>query len=133
MENREKEIFRRNYTRFCDILKHENTLHPDLVVKDIISPDDLDEIRSKSVVEKGPTLLRHITGPLDAGSTYGFYGLLDIMKNRGKPDTQKFASDIERQCQPNINGTYASYNNIITKLDTRKTLLKFSVTFGIYT
>ena len=106
MANDEKEIFRRNYGNFCDTLKHEDSLHPRLVGKGIISPDDLDEIRSKPVAEKGTTLLRHISGPLDAGHTQGFHELLEIMRNHGKPDTQKFARDIKRQCQPNSSGTY---------------------------
>ena len=111
----EKEVFRGNYARFCDILKHEDSLHTHLVEKDIISPDDLDVIRSKRAAERGPTLLRHISGPLDAGHTHGFYGLLEIMRSHGKPDTQEFARDIIRKCQSKSNGTYIVITNLAIK------------------
>ena len=100
----EKEIFRKNYTKFCNILKHEDSLHPYLVEKQIILEDDLVEIRSKPPAEKGPTLLRHISGPLQAGQSHGFYTLIKIMRKCGKPDTQEFARGIKRECQPDING-----------------------------
>ena len=106
MEKKEKEVFRRNYASFCDILKHEDSLHTHLVGKNIISPDELENIRSKSVAEKGPTLLRHISGPLDAGHTDGFYGLLEIMREYGKPDTQEFSKNIKHKCQSNRKGMY---------------------------
>ena len=106
----EKEVFRKNYATFCDIVKHEDSLHTHLVGKGVISPDDLDVIRSKSAAERGPTLLRHISGPLDAGHTHAFYGLLEIMQSHGKPDTQQFARDITRKCQPKSNGMYVYCN-----------------------
>lgn len=102
----EKDVFQKNFANFCNILKQEDDLHPHLVDKKIISLDDLGEIRSKSPVEKGPTLLRHISGPLQAGHTHGFYGLLEVMRKWGKPDTQKFAESIECKCQPNGNGKH---------------------------
>ena len=85
-------------------MKQEDGLHPHLVEKQIISADDLADIRSAKVVEKGPTLLRHISGPLQAGQTKGFYRLLEVMREHGKLDTQEFAKRIEHKCQPNNNG-----------------------------
>ena len=97
----EKEIFRKNYDKFCNVLKHEDGLLPHLVEKGIISWDDLDEIKSKNTSEKGPTLLKHISGPLDIDHTQGFYGLLEIMINHGKVDTQEFARKIKYECLSN--------------------------------
>ena len=99
-----EKVFRKNYATFCNILKCEDGLLPYLVEKQIISYDDVDDIKSKTVAEKGPTLLRHISGPLEAGHTYGLKCLLDIMINHGKPDTQKFAIRIKRECLFDHNG-----------------------------
>jgi len=74
----------------------------------IISRDDEDEIRSKPSVEKGFTLLKHISGPLESGHTHGFYGLLEIMRDYGKPDTQDFAGKILCECQPDSKGGLAT-------------------------
>jgi len=78
------------------------------VEKEIISSNDEDEIRSKPPAEKGFTLLRHISGPLEAGHTHGFYGLLEIMRDYGKPDTQDFAGKILCKCQPDSKGGLAT-------------------------
>ena len=94
----EKKIIRKNYAKFCDILKHEDGLLLHLVEKGIISWDDLDEINT---AEKEPTLLKHISGPLEINHTQGFYGLLEIMINHGKVDTQEFARKIKYECLSN--------------------------------
>lgn len=100
----ERDILRKNYTGFCNILKHEDGLHTHLVQNGIITEDNLHDIRSKSITEKGPTLLSHISGPLEAGYTDGFYGLLEVMMNHGRADTHTFAKRIKRECQPNSTG-----------------------------
>ena len=105
----EKEIFRKNYARFCNVLKHEDDLLPYLVEKNIISWDNLDEIKAKSAAEKGPTLLRHISSPLEVDQTHGFYGLLDIMINYGKMDTQEFARKIKHECLSSSNGKFLTF------------------------
>jgi len=97
----EKEIFRKNYAKFCSILKHDDSLLPHLVEKQIISADDIDEIKSKIVADKGPTLLKHISGPLEVGCTQGFYSFLDVMINHGKLDSQEFARKIKDECLSN--------------------------------
>ena len=114
---KEKEIFRNNYTKFCNIVKQEDGLHPHLVEKQIISPDDLADIRSAKVIEKGPTLLRHISSPLEAGQTKGFYALLEVMREHGRLDTQKFAKGIQRKCQPNSNGKQIILLLLVINLD----------------
>ena len=99
----EREIFTKNYSKFCGILKNEDSLLPYLVDKEIISFDDIDEVKNKPAGEKGPTLLKHISGPLVTDHTDGFYGLLEIMEAHGKPDTQKFAKSIRKECPRNNN------------------------------
>ena len=94
----ERVIFFNNYATFCNILKHEDSLLPHLVETNIISADDQYEIKSKTVADKGPTLLRHISGPLEGGRTDGFYSFLDVMINHGKLDTQEFATRIKDEC-----------------------------------
>ena len=94
----EKEIFKKKYATFCDVLEHEDDLLPYLVEKHIISLDDVDEIKSKNTAEKGPTLLKHISSPLEINHTQGFYGLLEVMINHGKTHTQEFARKIKHEC-----------------------------------
>lgn len=94
----EWEIFTKNYADFCDILQHEDELLPQLVNKGIILINDLEDIKSKNIFEKGSTLLKHISGPLKTGHTDGFYVLLEVMKNHGKLDTKKFAKKIMQGC-----------------------------------
>ena len=97
----EKEILKKYYATFCNVLKHEDGLLPYLVEKHIISWDDLDEIKSKNTDDKGPTLLKHISSPLEANNTQEFYGLLEIMINHGKINTQEFAKKIKHECLSN--------------------------------
>ena len=104
----EKEIFTRNYSKFCDILKNEDGLLSNLVDKGIIKFDDMDEIRNKPAKEKGGNLLKHISGPLEAGFTDGFYQLIEIMETHGKPDTQKLARKIRKEC-PHTNNCGTLY------------------------
>ena len=94
----EKEIFRKNYAAFCNVLKYEDGLLPYLIEKNIISWDDLDEIKSKNTAEKGPTLLKHILIALEVNHTQGFYGLLEVMIKHGKMHTQEFARKIKHEC-----------------------------------
>ena len=109
MANREREVFTKNYSTFCAILKNEDGLLSKLVDKSIISVDDIDEIRNKPLGQRGQTLLQHISGPLNAGHTHGFYGLIEIMRNDGKPDTQEFGRQIKRDCEQNDNGMLHYY------------------------
>ena len=105
----EKEIFRKNYARFCNVLKHENDLLPYLVENNIISWDNLDEIKSKGAAEKGSTLLRYISSSLEIDQTHGFYGLLDIMINYGKMETKELARKIKLECLSSINGKFLTF------------------------
>ena len=105
----EKDIFRKNYATFCNVLKQEDGLLPYLVEKNIISWDDLDEIKSKNTAEKGPTLLKHISSALEINHTQGFYELLEIMINHGSMDTQEFAKRIKHECLFNDKGMQVIY------------------------
>ena len=105
----EKEIFKKNYARFCDVLEHEDNLLPYLVENNIISWDILDEIKSESAAEKGPTLLRYVSSRLEIDQTHEFYGLLDIMINYGKMDAQEFARKIKQECLSSSNGKFLTF------------------------
>ena len=96
--SREKEIFTENYATFCNILRDEDSLLPHFVGKKFISLEDETAIRSQPYTAKAPTLLRHISSPLESGYTKGFYDLLDIMIDHGKPHTKDFAEKIKHQC-----------------------------------
>ena len=96
--SKEKEIFTKNFAKFCNILRDEDSLLPHFVEKQIISVGDLTDIRSKPYTDKASTLLRHISSPLDIGYTKGFYDLLDIMIDYGRPHTKDFAEKIKHQC-----------------------------------
>jgi len=65
----EKKVFIKHYSRFCDILKQEDTLLPKFVEERIISRDQEEEIRNTGVTKRGQALLAHISGPLDSGET----------------------------------------------------------------
>jgi len=95
----EREVFTKNYSTFCNIIKNEDGLFPKLVDEHIISFDDIAEVKSKPIGERGHTLLQHISSPLTAGHTHGFYELLEIMETNGKPDTQNFAKKIKKECE----------------------------------
>ena len=125
----EKEIFRKNYATFCNVLKHEDGLLPYLVEKNIISQDnDLDEIQSKNTSEKGPTLLKHISSSLENDHTQGFYGLLEIMINHGKVDTQKLARKIKYECLSNR----GNVNIICTYVSIAANILINYITIDVY-
>ena len=106
--SREKKILIKNYAEFCNILKVEDNLLPHLVGKEIISIENEHEIRSKPCNEKASSLLKHITTPLGIGYSQGFYDLLDIMINYGKPHTEVFARKISQELSNHTYGKFLS-------------------------
>ena len=92
--SKEKKMFTRYYSVFCDIIKHEDLL-PRFVEKGIITADQLKEICAKSLSDKGPNFLTYISNPLDSDDTEMFITMLKVMKEYGTPDTQKFIVDVE--------------------------------------
>jgi len=99
MAMKEKQVFTKNYSRFCDILKNEDNLLDKFVEKKIISYDQAVVLRNAPITRKGQDFLINISGPLDGGQTKGFYIMLDIMKEHGRIGTQDFVADIEQQLQ----------------------------------
>ena len=86
------EIFTKHYAILCSTLTDVDNLLPYFVQENIISTSDLEEINilaaTRKKVEK---LLSHISGPLTAGNTKGFYSMLTIMKEHGSQSTKDLA------------------------------------------
>ena len=118
MATKEKMVFTKNYGKFCDFLKHEVTLLPKFVEERIISGDHEEVIRNTAVTQRGQALLAHISGPLDGGQTGGFYIMLEIMKQHGKPDTQEFVNSIELELQGGRWKVLCSETAYIPRMDT---------------
>jgi len=92
--SKEKKMFTRYYSVFCDIIKHEDLL-PKFVEKGIITADQLKDICAKPSSDKGPNFLAYISNALDSDNSEGFIIMLKVMKEYGIPDTQKFIVDVE--------------------------------------
>ena len=97
MTSIELDVFTNHFSELCDSLTDIDRLLPHLVAENVIKHEDLQEINaivlSAKKVEK---LLTHISGPLKAGNTEGFYIMLKIMGQRGHQATQKLANQIRR-------------------------------------
>ena len=88
MALKEHKVFTENYARICSTLTDIDDLLPYFVQEKIIKPEDQVDINtSAKTKEKVNKLLKHISGPLQAGDSKGFYTMLDIMKNYGSQAT----------------------------------------------
>ena len=94
-----KKIFTKHYSELCGVLKNEDGLLSKFVAAKIITTDDENVIKNDKLTTKGSTLLTHISGPVNAGYTTGFYAMLDIMKSHGKVDAHELAVKILQECQ----------------------------------
>ena len=87
-----KEIFTRHYASLCSTLTDVDHLLPYFVQDSIISTNDVQEINAiVTTRHKVQKLLSHISGPLTAGDTKGFYVMLTIMKEHGSQSTYDLA------------------------------------------
>jgi len=94
--SKEKKIFTRFYSVFCDIIKNEDLL-PKFVETGIITADQLKEIYAKPVSDRGTNFLVHISNPLDSNDAEGFIAMLKVMKEYGSYDTQNFVVSVEME------------------------------------
>ena len=92
----EANVFNKHYAKLCSTLTDIDELLPHFVAEKIISINVMDEINdygsSRRKVQK---LISHISGPLTAGNTKGFYIMLGIMEEHGHDATQQLASQIK--------------------------------------
>ena len=96
MSSKEKNVFTEHYSIFCDAVVDIDNLLKYFVEKKIIKSEDQDEINTLvKKTEKVKKLLKHITGPLEAGDSKGFYTMLDIMENHGVQATKDLAVSLK--------------------------------------
>ena len=92
-----EEILTTHYSKLCSTLSDIDNLLPHFVTKKIININDLEEIKANAPsIRKVEKLMRHISGPLEAGNTEVFYIMLRIMKKYGHQATQKLADQIRK-------------------------------------
>ena len=87
----EEIIFTRHYASLCNTLTDVDHLLPYFVQENIINTSDVESIDVTTTANKVKKLLLHISGPLEAGDTEGFYAMLTIMKEHGNRSTHDLA------------------------------------------
>ena len=91
----ELDVFTKHYSKLCDTLTDIDRLLPYFIEKNVIKHEDLDEINATVILaKKVQKLMTHISGPLRAGNTEGFYIMLRIMKKYGHQATQQLADNM---------------------------------------
>ena len=96
MSLKEDKIFSEHYSTFCSTLNDIDDLLKYFVQEEVIKSDDQDEINALTETpEKVQKLLKHISGPLEAGDSKGFYIMLDIMDNHGVQATKELANSLK--------------------------------------
>ena len=103
--DKDKGVFTSNYTKFCNIIMDLENLLKYFVTASIINIDDQSEILAPPrQTDKVTLLLRHISGPLEAGDTKPFRMMLDIMEKHGNLATKTLAIEIKKSLITNIKG-----------------------------
>ena len=87
----EEIIFTRHYASLCNTLTDVDNLLPYFVQENIINTSDVESTDATTTANKVEKLLSHISGPLVAGHTEGFYVMLTIMKEHSKRSTHDLA------------------------------------------
>ena len=108
---KELSVFQKYYAKLCSTVTDINNLLKYFVSQRIINIDDEEEIKSVVIAsEKVRKLLLHISGPLRANNTEGFYIMLDIMKEHGMRATQQLAylllTELESSDSSQTQGTF---------------------------
>ena len=98
MSVKEKKVFLENFSNLCNTLTDIENLLKYFIEEEIIKSEDLDEIITKTKTsDRVQKVLKHISGPLEAGDSKGFYTMLDIMKNHGLQSTKRLADSIDTE------------------------------------
>ena len=91
----ENNIYIKHYASLCNTLTDVDNLLPYFVQENIITANDMQQFNAiTSKPQKVQRLLSHISGPLQAGDTKGFYTMLTIMKEHGVQGTKDLAENI---------------------------------------
>ena len=94
---KELETLRKYYPDLIHTLTDIDSLLPHCVKENIISFQENDNILAEKISSrKVIKLLEHVSGPLESGSSGGFYDLLKIMKSEGKAPTKDLANKMEK-------------------------------------
>ena len=104
----DKKVFRSNYYKFCNTMTDIENLLKYFVTTNIITTDDQSEILAPpKLTSKVTLLLRHISGPLEAGDTKTFRMMLDIMEKHGNLATKSLAISAKKCLKTKTEGIYA--------------------------
>ena len=88
------------YQKFCSVIRDVNEIAIHCVTKKIIPPEYVTELHNiKNPSGQVSMLLNRITGPVAAGSSQGFFDLLDIMEKYGVQATQSLAVKVKRSLE----------------------------------
>lgn len=94
---KELKTLKKYYPDLIHTLTDIDSLLPHCVKESIISFQENDNtLAEKSPSNKVKKVLEHVSGPLESGSSRGFYDLLKIMKSEGKPPTKDLANKMEK-------------------------------------
>jgi len=96
LQTKEQQVFIGHYSKLCDTMTDIDSLLPHFVQQKIIPVDDLEDTSSLTRLGKVKKLLSHISGPLQAGNSKGFYSMLSIMEERGVQATRELAAAMRK-------------------------------------
>jgi len=103
---KDKEVFSSNYFKFCNSMTDIENLLKYFITATIINTDDQSEILAPpKLTSKVTLLLKHISGPLEAGDTKPFRMMLDIMEKHGNLATKTLAISVKKCLLTNTKGT----------------------------
>ena len=112
----ELSVLTKNFSKLCDTLTDIDKLLPHFVDENVIKFEDLDDINTVVISNKKvQRLMTHISGPLRAGNTEGFYIMLRIMEEHGHHATQQLADQIRSSLSVTnehnrLNANHRKYN-----------------------
>ena len=102
MASIELHVFTIYCSKLCNTLTDIDGLMSHFVVEYVIKHEDLFEISAIILpAKKMQKLMTHISGPLRAGNTEGFYAMLRIMENYGHHATQQLAGQMRESLKNN--------------------------------
>ena len=107
--DRDKEVFISNYSKYCNTMSDVEHLVKYFISANIISTDDQSEIiATPRLTSKVELVLKHISGPLEAGDTKPFRMMLDIMEKHGILATKTLGISVKKSLTTKAKGMHTS-------------------------
>ena len=100
---KELTVLTKHYSKLCKTLSDIDNLLPHFVEDNIISINEVEEINAIiQSTKKVQKLMKHISGPLEAGNTKVFRIMLRIMEEHGHLATQQLADQMRRSLSTDV-------------------------------